>query len=642
MWRMGNRRFWALAFLACLIGPSLAWGAAAAPASRPAGAEGRWAGPKDEQWLASQVQEELRRSTGPQARKALASHLEELAMAWLATDRMEAFELGNELVHAMRACTYLALLEAPGDKDGLELAKWLLEHEEMRRVLFRAIGEARSPGECLKQFRQLQGFEPAKVVEYPNLAAAFATAAPVRHYREQPEPATLLESFLYYADPKRQFCYNLKKMPYELSRYLADTRLSVGEREWAYKRYARAKDPGAAYFHVKYDLAYFKEHKDKKVADLPYSLQNLAKVGGVCIDQAYYAAQVAKATGIPATIVHGEGVSGIGHAWFAYFQMNPAGTTASWTGGAGRYASQLYFTGQVTNPATGGEILDSELVLVGSAALLPLQRREEAEAATVLAKLAADLSAQREQEIAPAVMEQWATEYKTRQAAAPAAAPAKLETKWCQPKRKISLPVVEALLSLAIKRNLAYGPAWRLVADLRKKDRLSLESLDQFLTVLISKTAKEFPDQSCQMVLELVPTLPDADRRDKAYKKSLTVYGQRPDLRGRILLASGDDARQQGQKAKALAAYLTAANDCIQVPDVALRAAAACEELLSTDNKKAAAVRLYQNLFAKTQKEDCAEEFRKQTSHYKLGTRLAELLRDSGKADAADKITAGL
>jgi hypothetical protein len=245
---MGNRRIWALAVLAGLVGPSLAWGAA--PASRPAGAEARWAGPKDEQW--------------PQARKDLESHLSELAMAWLATDRMEAFELGNELVHAMRACTYMALLEDPGDKDGQELAKWLLEHEEVRRVLFRAIGEARSPGECLKQFRQLQGFEPAKVLEYPNLAAAFATAAPAKHYREQPEPATLLESFLYYADAKRQFCYNLKKMPYELSRYLADTRMAVGEREWAYKRYARAKDPGAAYFHVKYDMAYFKEHKDKK------------------------------------------------------------------------------------------------------------------------------------------------------------------------------------------------------------------------------------------------------------------------------------------------------------------------------------------------------------------------------------------
>jgi hypothetical protein len=540
----------------------------------------------------------------------------------------------------MRACTYLALLEDPADKDGQELAKWLLEHEEVRRVLFRAIGEARSPGECLKQFRQLQAFEPAKVLEYPNLAAAFATAAPLKHYRQQPEPASLLESFLYYADGKRAFCYNLKKMPYELSRYLADTRLAVGEREWAYKRYVHAKDPGAAYFHVKYDMAYFKEHKDKKVADLPYSLQNLARVGGVCIDQAYYAAEVSKATGIPAAIVTGQGASGIGHAWFTYFQMNPAGTTASWTAGAGRYASQLYFTGQVTDPASGGQILDSELVLVGSAALLPLQRREEAESATVLAKLAAELSAEREQEIAPAVLEQWATDYKTRQAAAPAAP--KAETKWCQPKRKISLPMVEALLSLAIKRNLAYSPAWRLVVDLRKKDRLSIESLDQFLTVLITKTGKEFPDQSCQIVLELVPTLPDGDRREKAYKKSLAVYGQRPDLRGRILMALGEDARQQGQKAKALAAYQSAATDCIQVPEIALRAASACEDLLSTENKKGAALKLYQTLFAKTQKEDCAEEFRKQTSHYKLGTRLAELLRDAGQAAAADKITASL
>jgi len=347
-------------------------------------------GPKDEQWLVRAVYDELRLNTGPEKRGELAKRIESVATAWLVTGRMETFDAGNELVHAMVACKYLAELEGKSEAANPRLAQWLLDHQEVRRTLFRALADVDSPQKAIEQFAELQAAEPEKVLEYPNLAAAFATAKTLRHYKRQPAAAGMVESFNYYTNPKRRFRYDLKKMPYELSRYLADTRLNIAERNWAAKKYFRMADLGPAYFDVKYDYDYYLKKMPKKIAALDYTLPNLFKVGGVCIEQAYYASQVAKALGVPAAIVYGKGESGIGHAWFTYFQLNPAGTSASWSGGAGRYQSQLYFTGDVYNPATGKRIMDNELVLVGAAALLPQKRREQAESAAALAKLVSE------------------------------------------------------------------------------------------------------------------------------------------------------------------------------------------------------------------------------------------------------------
>ena len=637
------RRTLVLGILLAAAGPSARAPGSAPKASPKAAppAEAKWAEAKEDRWLAYIVDDELRRGSGIEQRGAFGNRLSKIALAWAGCGRLEQFDTPVNLVHAMRACRYFAVLEAAGDEESRKLAKWLMEHREVRRVLFRAMDDVPSPEEALKAFRELQANEPDKVLEYPDLAAAFATARSMRFYKPPPQPATMLQSFLYYADPKKKFRYNLKKMPYELSRYLADTRISIAERTWAAKRYGRTRDLGTAYFHVKYDYGYFTKNKPKKISELPYTLQNLAKVGGVCIDQAYYACQVCKALGVPSAIVSGRGVSGVGHAWFTYFQMSPAGTSASWHGGAGRYASQLYFTGSVTNPATGRGILDSELVLVGSAALLPLRRREEAEAAATTAKLVADACVDGNAPADVTALRQLAFDYEKRlakQAGAP-----KLEGKWIEAKRKIDRRLVEDLIHVAIKRNLAYRPAWELIIDLRKADRLPVASLDGFFNVLISKTARDFPELSCHMILQLVPTLPDEAKREKAYKRTLAVYGQRPDLKGRILLAMGDESRTLGENNKAIKIYQTAAMQCIQVPDVAIPAAARAEELLLAENKQPAALRMYYTLFERTPKEvDAAAEIRKSTPHYKFGTRLAELLRQAGKTAAADRITSNL
>ena len=636
--RRGCGAFVAVCVLLAGPGRADAQPAAPKPAASSAG-QRKWTGPADEQWLARAVEDELRRVSGRKQRDQLLGRLGKIALARIVCGRLKPFSGPTELVHAMQACKYLALLEKT--KDGRELAEWLLGQGEIRRLLFRALGDVRSPEEALKVFRELQADDEQAVLGWPDLAVAFATAQVVRSPKKQPMPATVLESFGYYTDAERKFRYDIRKMPYELSRYLANTRLSLKERQWAYKKYFGMADPGAAYHHVPYDWDHYLENKPKLICEVEYSLENLDVIGGVCVDQAYYASEVSKAIGIPAVIVHGRGRSGIGHAWFTYFRMNTAGRRASWTGGAGRYVSQAYFTGDVHEAATNRRIMDSELSLVGSAALLPLWRREEAEAAVVLAKLAAGaLEADPEAADDVAPLKQLAATYRDRFAADPAAP--RLETKWIEVKRRLDMSLVEDLIDLAIDRNLAYTPAWVLIARLRGADRLPAERLDRFFDVLIKKTARAWPEHSCSMVLRIVPTLPDAGKREKVYKRCLTVYGRRPDLKGRILIALGDESRDAGQKKQAVRIYRAAAVQSIQVPGVVTDAAARAEKILLADNDRAAAIRLYQMLFTRTRKERAAEEIRRQTPRYKLGTRLAELLEAEGKGAAAKKLLSTL
>ena len=639
-----SNRTWLCASLAAwalLAGSLPPTGGAPKPAATTAPADDddegllttRWDGPKDEYWLACMVQEELRRAVGPDRREELAKRLEAVALARLSCGRVDAPAGPTEIVHALRACKYLAPLEAEPDSGDAKLARWLLEHADIRRRLFHALDDMPSPKEALARFRELQVAQAEKLLEYPNLAVAFATANTLRYYKPQPEPATLVQSFLYYADAKKKFRYNLKKMPYELSRYLADTRAGIAEREWAYKRYLRVRDPGAAYFDVKYDYDYFLKKVPKKISKLPYTLPNLRKVGGVCIEQAYYAGEVCKALGIPATIVSGRGESGIGHAWLACLKISRDGREAYWDSRTGRYEEQQYLTGELREPAAREMILDSELMLLGAAAQLPLSRREDAYTAVILASLA-DRARDERPEADLSVLVKLAELYDQRIGSKAGKTPARVD--WIKAYRKIDLALVEELLSTAIARNLAYKPAWEFIVDLRKADRMPVADLDRFFDVLVTRTAKTYPDYSCVLVMRIVPTLADADQRETVYKRATGVYGDRPDLYSRILIALGDDYADQGKKELALRAYEQAALRCVDFAPVVLAASERAEQLLLDAKRRDLAIQMYKKLFSRAKKSRTA--FQTQTAHYQLGKRLAGLLREAGQDRAAERV----
>ena len=185
--RRGYGAFVAVCVL--LAGPGRADAQPAAPRPAASPARREWAGPADEQWLVRAVEDELRRVSGHKQRDPLLGRLGKIALARIVCGRLKPFSGPTELVHAMRACRYLALLEKT--RGGRELAEWLLGQGEIRRLLFRALGDVRSPEEALKVFRQLRADDEQAVLDWPDLAVAFATAQVVRWPKKQPHSTAM-------------------------------------------------------------------------------------------------------------------------------------------------------------------------------------------------------------------------------------------------------------------------------------------------------------------------------------------------------------------------------------------------------------------------------------------------------------------
>jgi len=609
-------------------------------------------------WLAKIALSELERSVENGEFDALSARVKGAILGRLSTGKVQDFAAMTDLIYVLRACDYgkvaMALKFEPTGakakakakaktktktkvaaragafKDGKELFKWLVANRGLSRVLFRGMQDVSEPADALKVVAQLKRVGNKKLLAFGELVTAFATSRAARCYHEQPNPASLIESFKYYTTRKMR--YDLKTMPYELSRYLVDTQLSIKERLWAYGRYNRSSNPARAYFDLKYDMAHFKKGDPKKISKLAFTLPNLRKVGGVCIEQAYYSSEICKALGIPAKIVSGRGGGGVHHAWMMCFVRQRRGRAVGWDSTTGRYASQKYFVGNVQNPANGRKILDCELMLEGAAALLPLARREDADTATALAVLAADVA--NAGELADLKdLQALAALHKKRFGTAPL--PPSTEATI-----KIDMSIVEGFLTTALNYNLAHRRAWEFIIELRQsRDLLEVSHLGQFFDVLTSKTAKVYPDYSCEMVMRIVPSIPDPKGRMRVYQKAMGVYASRRDLQGRIMIACGDDYARQSKTANALKFYETAATRNVDLANIVTKASGKAEKLLVDAGHTKLAILMYAKLFKAAKRPGkSSNAFAAQTSYYILGDRLAGLMETAGLTKDARKI----
>lgn len=594
-------------------------GAVAQPARR-----GRDDHPFDA-WMARAMSMKLEAAKTAEDYRALAAEAEGVVLARLALGQFEDIAALSEMLHVWRACRVL-----PDAQDTHEqMAAFLVAEKPFAKQFFRAVAQQSPPGrqQSLKTLAELYQADPEAVAEYPGLAIAFATAKPARYHMKGPEPASLVESFQWYTNPKLRFAMPLKRIPYELAHYLANTRLSIAERQWAYVNYHKARTPAKCYFDVSYDYDHFLKGEPKKISKLPFTLMNLKKVGGVCIEQAYYAAQVCKALGIPATVVVGVGRSGIGHAWVAFLQAR--GDQAAWNSSIGRYEVNKYFVGNAQDPTTGGKMLDSEMAIVGIASQLSRQRLRHADAAAALARLAHH----RRGPADAAPLTALAAWYKARTLAddSPEA-----DANALPDAGPIDQTTVEDLLAESIENNLAHKPAWDFIVELRKAGQLPVDHLSRFFDVLMARTAAAYPDYSAQMVMAIIPTIDNAEHRQKVYKRAVRVYRGRPDLQGRLMLALGDDLAEQGQKAEALNTYETTARQCVGLADIVIPAAGRAEMLLRDAGRVDLAIKMYAKLFKSTKRQKT--HFYRYTSHYKLGKRLAQLLADAGEIRDAERV----
>lgn len=154
------------------------------------------------------------------------------------------------------------------------------------------------------------------------------------------------------ADPQRLGADQLK--------FVVDALVPAGELQYAQDRLRFARTGfEKAYSSIRYTQDRIKQQQYSWPEDLPYTLAQIQKTGGICVDQAYFAMIAGKAKGIPTLYFTGQGADG-GHAWFGFLRND-----TQWNMDAGRYENQNYAVGAALDPQTWERITDHELKFLG-------------------------------------------------------------------------------------------------------------------------------------------------------------------------------------------------------------------------------------------------------------------------------------
>lgn len=269
-----------------------------------------------------------------------------------------------------------------------ELQRWLVGNVAFSQEFFATLSEQDNPIEVLGILQKLYTANPAIFADYASLALAIAIVYDVPPPpdwphgqvsaallpRRLPEPVA---AFDYWTklDRANIAAHKLKRLPASELKFVVDTSAPFSELIWARQNVT----PPLSELAKAYDMIrYRKDRLTQNQFAWPgrdYALQSILRDGGICVDQAYFAAQVGKARGVPTLLFRGAGLDGR-HAWFGF--LSPTG----WVMDAGRYAEQKFVAGFVRDPQTWREMTDHELVFVSERfRALPLYQLSEIHAA---------------------------------------------------------------------------------------------------------------------------------------------------------------------------------------------------------------------------------------------------------------------
>lgn len=486
--------------------------------------------------------------------------------------------------------------------------------------------------------RRGDGLTPAQVRqrERDRTANRNAPAAPPRAAEGLPpaEPIDPVAVFEYVAAGAGRMVFDPRQLPVELLTYVVDTRAPVDELRWAMQNYAGSRTIGRVYSTIVYDTAAFRYGREKKIwqADGGYTLPNIRKVGGVCEEQAYFAAHCGKAIGVPTVEVSVTGPD-VSHAYVGYLVRGSKG--AAWDFREGRYDEYEDIRGNVTDPQTGRRVSHSHVGLTAGLLDTPAQDRLRAAALLdVVARLAE-------------------TDGGAGTGGAPAApgrsTPRPLAT---EPPSDWPAPTVTARSADAATRNALLRSAanacpydariWTEAAKLAERGALSAAQKNEWCRAVMNLCGRAAPDFAMEVVSPLIAGSGDAQAQDRLWDWCAQQFVARPDLvaRARFNQAEAWAAAKNPGKA-----WTILKDVAVRYPDdgtVVVDALRAAEGLLRDEGKPAtAAIGLYEDAFRRiTKPGQLSPGFAQQSNFYRVGSRLADLYDAAGQQNKAKMIRA--
>jgi hypothetical protein len=474
-----------------------------------------------------------------------------------------------------------------------ETLKWLAAQPHLMPTLMSAVYRRDSPEQVIEILDLLRKQQPERLDEYPDLATAMVVVwdkplAPDANGRtvtyDDDRPAVL---FNYFTNPRNQMRFDLKSMPWQLDTHIVDMRISEDEIPWAAERYRNNYSIADLYFEVNYDDRNFYNGDEKKIAAHAYTLQNILQYGGVCVEQAYFAEQIAKTLGIPSCTCtsRGGGAGQAAHAWLGLLTQQNG--KAAWNFDEGRYKEDLFWSANIVDPQTHGTLTDADVGL--------------------LAEL---------QNVSPA----------TRQVSA-------LELKLADllpAPRRVDLYLREIEICPGNRS------AWVALDNLGAKLQLTPAQTDTFGRDVDRFLTQSYPDFACQMLVHLVSGEPAPDQVN-----SLDViaqkFPQRPDLKARVRLIQADLLLSRHQDEIAMRALTDVLTNDLNAGPIIQSALQRVDKLMRQYNNLPGLANIYSNVWGKLPLPD-RSAYVYWTPYYLIGKTYMALLESMGRPADADVV----
>ena len=277
-------------------------------------------------------------------------------------------------------------------QDEVVAFRTLGDNSLLRRLFLENLRPEDNATAAVKILLQIQMTHPESIKELPCLAVAIALVfdQPFPRYWPHHQVSHKLVP-LEKVDPvrrmhqmtelqvARRYLTDLRDFTVSEMKFIVDHPLIDSEMEWARKNVTSSRSGYSKVFSsIRYDIPRYESNQ----LMWPYGTYLLSEIksrGGICVDQAYFAAMTGKAKGLPTLYFSGQGDDG-GHAWFGYMD-----SPGHWETDCGRYESQNYPVGNAIDPQTWKPISDTELIF--------LAKSRERSVGFQQAKLYTDLSA---------------------------------------------------------------------------------------------------------------------------------------------------------------------------------------------------------------------------------------------------------
>jgi hypothetical protein len=398
-----------------------------------------------------------------------------------------------------------------------------------------------------------------------------------------PKVCPFLDSFGWYVQHQKQRCPWFGKTPWRLQIYLTVEGIALTDRDYALATCKYRPDLGTVYDHVEYDYEKLKDRKNGRLAQNPYTLENLRKYGGTCRDQAYYARSVCRAFGMPAYMATGKGNAAVGHCWVGWIVRDARGYRLQ---SHGRYSGHNYFTAAITDPTTGMRIHDY---------LLSMEARGVADEKTYdEAELHYRVFSEIEGKLQPSA--------RTR------------------------------LLIQALKCNQYHREAWLALGEATANGELPRSSADgqwRYLT----RSVAEFPDFIFAMANSFSKMHKTAAEKYRFYERTVQLFGrlQRQDLVAKLRLEQAEMCEKEGRKDLAAQVALTGMQSVGSGPHV-VELARKAVSLMSEQKKSVVVVQPLKNVLDKTPKEIAGHTNRDWSAIARL---LLDVYKETGNSRAA-------